>query len=750
MGISFNKKKRIFHLYTKEFSYYIYINELGYLIHLYSGEYLDDLNVERINERYMERFSYYDNELNKEICNEDYYFSMLASQFECAPFGKGDKRNYYSRILKEDGIDITNFLYVSHKLIKGPVFNKSLPYIRFLDNEATTLLITLKEENSDTYLELYYVISEKYSVLARFSKIINKNKENIKILRLASFELDLNNSNYKILALNGSWSNDREIERIPLNHSITKISDNHGGRGFNYNPSIALISNDANYDHGEVYGFSLMYSGDFSYEFNVDEIDQTRIIGGINDENFSYLLKENESFISPISILVYSNKGINKMTNIFHKLIRERIIPNNKYSFSNRPILLNTWEAYLMDFNTDKILKFILEAHKLNIEMVVIDDGWFNKRNDDKSSLGDWIVNKNKLDLKKIIDYAHSLKMKIGLWIEIEMISYDSDLFKNHPEFALYPHKYKNPTLFRHQFVLDLVNKEARNNVFKQLEEIFDNYDIDYVKWDFNRYLTEAYSDSLNKENKLETYHRFILGTYDLLNRFISKYPNILLETCASGGGRFDLGMLFYSSQIWCSDETDIAQRVNIQFATNLFYPLSSIGAHVTNRKIGTIQDKAILAFFGTFGYELDITKLSDEDKIKIIEFNKLFHEHHYVINDGEYYSLLDPFNCNYASFIAISKNKSEALFFFFNYRKEITKSRFIKLKGLDENKYYFNSLTNDIYKGSFYLKIGINLSAPLDPFTTILIVLKEVNLISANIYRNTVQNKKVKREKLL
>lgn len=749
MGIKYFKKRKIFHLYSKSFSYYIGINKLGYLIHLYSGNYLDDIGIERTNERYMERYSFLDSNLNKEIQDEDYYFSIIASQFECASFGKGDKRNYFARFEREDGIDITNFIFKDYKLVKGPVFPTDLPHPRFKDNEASTLIVVLKDEFSDVILELYYVISEKYEVLARFSKIYNNSNEKIVLKRLASFELDLNNNNYDILAMHGTWSNDRQAEKIPLNHSITKISDNHGSRGFNYNPSIALVNKEANLDNGEVIGLSLMYSGDFSYEINVDEIDQTRIICGINDENFEYNLEPNEYFVTPIGLITFSNLGMNKISQTFHKLCKERIIPNYD-KFRNRPILLNSWEACTFDFNTNKIINFIDQAKKLDIEMVVIDDGWFGNRNDDTSSLGDWNVNEKKVDLKKIVDYCHSINMKIGLWVEPEMISPNSNLFKEHPEFSLYPKTYKNPTLFRHQLVLDLVNKNARDYVFNELTNIFDNLKFDYVKWDFNRFLTEGYSETLNKNSKLETYHKFVLGTYDLLNRFITRYPDILLETCASGGGRFDFGMLYYSPQIWCSDETDITQRVNIQYATNLFYPLSSIGAHVSNRKIGTIQDKAILAFFGTYGYELDITTLNKEDKNKIKEFNKLYKEHHQVINDGIYYSLSDPFISNYASFMAITENRKEAILFFFNYRKETTKSRFIKLKGLDESKYYFNSLTNDIYKGSFYMNIGINLSAPLDAFTTALVVLKEVDPIKTSIYKAMVQNKPQKRTKLL
>ena len=750
MGVTFEKKRKIFHLFTKHFSYFIHVNKYNYLIHLYSGKYLNDISKERVSERYMERYAFLNDE-KKETMDEDYYFSFVASQFEVAPFGKGDKRNSPFIIEGENNTPITNFLFQSYKIIKGPYSKNKypLPHVKFLSSDVTTLIITLKDEYKEVYLELYYEISEKFDCLIRFSKIINKSSENIKVKKLSSFELDLPSSNYNILALKGTWGNDTEVEMIPLNHSLTKISDNHGGRGFYFNPSVALVSNEASLDSGEVYGFSSIYSSDFSYEFKVDEIDQTRIIGGYNEETFEYLLKENEDIYSFETIIVYSNKGINGMSQLMHNLIRKRILPSTK-SIQKDFILLNSWEGFYFDFDTDKIISLVDEAKKCDINLVVIDDGWFKNRNTDTTSLGDWEVDNKKIDLKKVINYAKNLNMKIGLWVEPEMISPISDLFKEHPEYALIPEDYKHPTLFRHQLVLDLTNPKVIDYIFNKISKIFDEYDISYVKWDFNRYLTESYSSFLSTERKKETNYRFILGTYELLNRFNKKYPNILLETCSAGGGRFDLGMLFYSPQIWASDETDIALRASIQYSKNIFYPLRSIGAHVSNRKIGSIQDKACLAFFGTFGYELDITKLNEEDKKQIKFFNSLFKDFHHVVEDGDYYAIFSPFKTNYVAWNVVSKNKKECLVYFMNYKKEQTKSRFLKIKGLAPNKYYFNSLTSDIYKGSFYMNVGLNLSCPMDPYFSALFVLKEIDDIRATIFRKTKQVDGGKREKLM
>ena len=737
MGIVYKKDRRIFHLFTENFSYYLHVNKYNHLIHLYFGGKMEDISKERCSERYMERYAMFDNE--QEVCDEDYYFSSIASMMECASFGKGDKRGSYSIIEGENGIDLTNFLYVDHEITNGISEDYPLPCPRFTKSETETLIIKLKDETRDIYLYLYYVLDTKFNTLLRYSKVQNLCKTPIKIKKLSSMELDLPASDYEILALNGTWGNDRQVERIPLNHSITEISDNHGARGFYYNPSCALVKNGANDDYGEVIGFSYIYSGDFQYQFKVDEIGQTRVLVGFNEETFTYHLENNESLYTPATILVFSDQGINKMTQTFHDVVRERIIPE-RWAYKERPLLLNSWEAVTFDFDTNKVLSFIDSAKELNIEMVVLDDGWFGHRNADNSSLGDWYLNSEKIDLKKVVDYAHSKGMKFGLWFEPEMISPDSDLYKSHPEYALYCKNAAKPTLFRHQFVLDLVNKDAIDNVFEQMCKVIDEFKFDYVKWDFNRYLSEAYSEVLSKEHKKETHHRFILGVYDLFNRFVKRYPDILLESCASGGGRFDLGMLYFSPQAWCSDETDIALRVDIQYSTNIFYPLSSIGAHISNRKVGTIKDKACLAFFGTYGFEYDITQISDEDKKEIIEFNKIYKDWHYIVTQGDYYSIYDPSKSNYASWNVVTKDKKACAVFFMNHRKETTKARFIKVKGLDDSKYYFNSLTNDIYLGSFYRQVGLNVSAPLDAHFGMMFILKQVPAVAALAYRKTKQ----------
>ena len=742
--ISFNKNTNIFHLTNGTFSYYIQINKLGYLINLHCGKFVQDIYPERVNERYIERYAYLDGD--KEVCDESYYFSFLSSSFECSSNLKGDTRGSHTIYTHSDGSRLTNFKYFSYKILKGKYNSETLPHVRLNNSsEAETLVITLKDSTENVYLELYYTVFKDKNVIVRSSKIINKENFKIKLNRISSIQLDCLNQNFQLLSMHGSWSDDRELELQDIKHAKLTIDDNRGARGFKNNPAAIIKTKDTTFNEGYCFGIYLVYSGNFKIETRLDETDLVRTFALINDENFEYTLNPDDSFETPEAILSFGFNGINSLTHTMHDLIRDNLIPK-KFVYKERPILINSWEAYYFDFDTTKIKSLIKEAHELGIEMLVLDDGWFGKRNSDNSSLGDWNINENKINLKEVIDYAHSLKMKFGLWIEPEMISPDSNLYRNHPEFALYNRKEK-PTLLRHQLCLDLTNDDAINAVFNQIKLIFDNYDIDYCKWDFNRFLTEI-GTAESKYSEGELYHRFTLGTYKLFDMFTKRYPNILLESCASGGGRFDLGMLYYSPQIWASDETDPYARVMLQFTTNIFYPLSTIGAHVSASNALSMQDKAIIAAFGTFGYELDLLKLGDQDKKTIQEINKLIKARHHVVTEGDYYSLSNPYESNFAAWNIVTKNKKECLVFNFNFKREPTKARFIRLQGLKPDAFYFNSLTNDVYKGDFYMNIGLNISAPLKEGMTMLFVLKEVGPLVESIVNK--KARKVKREKLL
>ena len=739
MPIYYHESSQTFHLFNNEISYIFKILKNNQLGQLYYGQYIQDReqfdHLLEIKPRPMSPCQFEDN----------LSFSLEHIKQEYPTYGHGDMRHPAIDITQENGSHILEFQYQTHIIQKGKPSLQHLPatYVED-DTEATTLTIILYDKIIKCQCILTYTIYENRPVITRHVKIQNQGQEKIIINQIMSMSLDLPDSDFEMLELTGAWSRERHIKTRKLEHGIQSIYSLRGHSSHHFNPFLALKRKNCDEYNGEVYAFSFVYSGNFLAQVEVDTYDVSRITMGIHPQGFCWPLEPGDSFQTPEVVMVYSSTGLNTMSQTFHQLYQQRLA-RGSYRDQVRPILINNWEATYMDFNEEKILKIATTAKELGIELFVLDDGWFGKRNADNSSLGDWTVNNEKINLKEVIDYAHSKDMKFGLWVEPEMISYDSDLYRAHPEFALFNRDHK-PTLLRHQLVLDLTNDEVVDYVFDKLKNIFDNYPIDYCKWDFNRHLADI--GTFDNNNEGEIYHRFILGTYKLLSKFKERYPHILLETCSAGGGRFDLGMLYYSPQIWCSDNTNPYSRVLIQYATNIFYPLSTIGSHVSADKALSIQDKAIVAAFGTFGYELDLSKLSEEDKAKIVEINKLIRDWHHIVTLGDYYAISSPFESNFSTFNIVSKEKKEALVFNFNFRPEQTKGRFIRVKGLDKNKNYFNSLTNDVYKGDFYMNVGINISAPIKEGMTMMFVLKEVNSLI-----KVVANKKahaVKREKLM
>lgn len=722
--IKFDKTTKTFTIENNDISYIFYVNHENILVNLYFGKKINQLSkdsYEFINNMYADKYTYFDINKKEEVIN-DQYFSGIASRVEIPSFGTFDKRIAAIKIKNIDEVDLTDFRYVSHEIYKGKPTFINLPYIRENNSYIETLKVVLKDRKDEIYLNTFYSILKDKNVIIRHNEIINKTNHKIKISKICSLSIDLPTNEYDLISLHGTYATDRLIEKQEIKHNTIVIETNTNGKSFYHNPMAILINNNKNYNTTEAIGFGLVYSGNFKLEVNGTEMNSTRVIFGINDESFLYSLNEEETFISPEAILVYSENGVDNLTNTFHDLIRENLI--RKETYIDKSILLNSWEAFEMKFDTNKIIEFIKKASELGINLVVLDDGWFINRDDDTGGLGDWEINHKKIDLKAVINYAHQLNVKFGLRIEPEMISFNSKIFKAHPEYALGYNKL-NLTTFRHQLVMDLTNNEVIDYIFKKISNIFDNYEIDYCKWDFNRVLTEPYSN--NSLNHGEIYHRFILGTYDLLNRFINRYPKILLETCSGGGGRFDLGMLFYSPQIWASDETDGISRTFIQYSTYLFYPLCVIGSHTSNRKYLSIKEKSAISMFGTFGYELDITKLDPIQENEIIISNKRYLDNEDLIKNGDYYSLIAPFNSNFISFELVAKNKSKAVVFFMNYLQVNWFSRYLKLKGLDKNKLYKNSFNGGIYKGDFYMNIGINLSMGMASFTPQLIELDEV-----------------------
>lgn len=719
--IKFDKNGRIFTLSNKNLSYVFYVNEYDMLVKLYFGKRLSEIgknHLDAFNELGGDVYRFYDVKKDKEQCLDEHLSNQYMS-LEVPPFLSFDKREALISITHEDNSSVTDFRYFNHEIMQEKPSFSDLPFIRDEQKSSETLVITLKDIKDEIYLKMYYTIFSDVDVVVRHNEIINRSKKEIKINQAYSACLDLNSNNYELISLYGAYASDRLLERQDITHNRIVIEDNAGGKGFSHNPVAALKDKNS----GECFGFGLVYSSNFQFSFTGSEMNQTRVLLGLSNYNFEYPLKENESFITPEAVLIYSANE-DEMIHNFHDLIRNHLLRNQKKK-DPHTILLNSWEGSYMDFDTEKILSFIDKAEKMGVNLFVLDDGWF--RNDDTYGLGDWKVDTKKIDLHKVINYAHKKNMRFGLWIEPEQISFNSSLYKKHPEYALMDPSLEKVTSLRHQLVIDMTNKEVRDNIFEQINAIFDEYHLDYCKWDFNRSLCEPYSSSLEKRYQRVIFHKFILGTYDLLNRFVTRYPDVVLETCAGGGGRFDMGMLFYSDQIWGSDETDAISRSEIQYSSNYFYPLRVLGSHVSARKYLNIFEKAHIAMFGTFGYELDPNSLKEKDYELIKKANKLYLDNEYLVDNGDYYPLIDPSKNNFVSWMITSKDQTKAVVLFMNYRHINWRARFVKLKGLDPNKKYINSLDNKVYQGDFYMNVGLNLSMGMTNFSPMIIELKAI-----------------------
>ena len=720
--IVFHEESKTFHLYNNEISYVFKILKNNQLGQLYYGKRIHDRkdfdHLLELFPRPMSPCSY----------KGDLSFSLEHIKQEYPVYGSGDLRHPAIDILQENGSHILNFEYVSHKIIQGKPKLKDLPatYVEN-ENEAQTLIITLYDEVIETKLQLSYTIYQDFPVITRNAFIVNEGKQKLRLNQMMSMSLDLPDQDYEMIELTGSWARERSIKTRKLTEGIQSIYSLRGCSSHQFNPFIALKRENCKETSGEVLGFSLVYSGNFLTQVEVDNYHVSRVSMGIHPHCFEYLLDHLDSFQSPEVVMVYSDQGLNKMSQTYHQLYQKRLA-RGKYRDQVRPILVNNWEGTYFDFNEDKIISMANTAKELGIELFVLDDGWFGERNDDTTSLGDWWVNTKKIDLNKIIETCHRNNIKFGIWLEPEMISFNSKLYQEHPEYALGLPGI-NISLGRHQLVLDMTNKEAIENVYTQICDLLDNYKIDYVKIDFNRCLSEVYSATLNVKHQGEVYHRFMEGSYHLYEMLVNRYPNILFEHCASGGGRFDMGMLYYCPQIQASDSNDAVERVYINYASTYAYPLSCIGSHAFTGALLPYSAKCAIALFGTYGYEMNPLNLTKEDIKQINEAATIYKKYHLdCIQNGDLYRMESPYESNHMSMICVAKNKEKAIAIFFNKRRESNLSRFLKFDGLDDDSLYQNSWDKKIYSGKQIRLIGINLIKWLEEFETIIITFDKVN----------------------
>ena len=708
MPIKFDRKRKVLHLYNNEISYLFHISPDNKLIHLYFGSYLSDFDLNTMKINTNNYYSYFDG--SKEIFKTTDDFNYETSSMEYPCFGLGDYRPCAIKIKGPLGDYNSDFEFVRFKTYKGKRKLKGLPSIRDNKEEFETLEVYLIDKVSKVELVLSYSISSSLPVITRSVKVINKNEEDIHVLNLYSACLDFKTSKYKMYYLSGRYGKERNIRCNKLLSGEQRICSLEGKSSHNFSPFAAICDLNTSEDYGNVYSTTLLYSGNFDLKVKVDQCDTTRLLIGINPETFDYCLESNQEVVSPEAVLLYTNKGLGEMSRIYHKLFMNHLI-HPYWKEAKRPLLLNSWEGCYFNFNTEKLIAIIDEAHKLGIEMFVLDDGWFGKRDNDSCSLGDWYVNKDKIDLHKIVDHLHSLNMKFGLWFEPEMICPKSDLYKKHPDYVIAAPG-RNMTLMRHQAMLDMSKKEVCDNVYNQMKKMIDEYHIEYIKWDHNRAMTEAFSASLSKEHMGEFAHRFMLGTYSVLERINKNYPHILIESCCAGGGRFDAGMLYYSPQVWTSDETDALERLSIQEGTSFIFPCSSMGAHVSANPRCDYNTKANVAMQGSFGYELDPLRLKDEDKQLIKKQIEKYHKYYNLTHHGDLYRLINHYeDYSQCAWMFVSSDKKEALFTYVVPVKGLDYYQYVKLKGLDESKYYYCEETKKTYLGKFLMEFGINLT---------------------------------------
>lgn len=692
MGISYLEKQKLFKLDTPKTTYIIgIVDQEGFLGHVYYGKRLKGIRGAEELMRTLE------GPFTPEKNSRDRSSFMDCFPWEYSSHGVGDFRESSVRVKDGNGCSAVMLTYLSHEIYKGKHSLEGLPATFGSESQVETLEIICEDKCLGLRAVLSYSVFEDTDAIARSVRFENVGSSTLYLEKAMSCCMDMDNKGFDAITLHGSWARERHMERKPIGHGKFSVSTLRGETSHQEHCFMALLAPGADQDKGEVYGFHLVYSGNFLIQAEVNQFDSVRVVAGINPEDFCWKLTSGETFQTPEVILTYSAEGIGGMTASLHELYRNHLI-RSPYLHKKRPILINNWEATYFDFDEQKLLDIAKESAAMGIEMLVMDDGWFGNRYDDNRALGDWQVNEDKLKggLGKLVEQVNALGMKFGIWFEPEMISEESELYRQHPDWALAVTGRK-PTLARNQYVLDISRKEVRDYIMEQVFAVLHSANIEYVKWDMNRPLTDLGSAALPADRQGELYHRYVLGMYEMQERLITEFPDLLLENCSGGGGRFDPGMLYYSPQIWCSDDTDAIERLAIQESTSMIYPLSTMGAHVSvcpNHTVGRntpFETRGYVALAGTFGYELDVTKLSAEDKALVPRQTAMYHRFHDLVREGDYYRLSSyQENHSFDCFQVNSPDGKEVLVFYTQVLGEPNRhSRIVCLKGLEEGASY-------------------------------------------------------------
>lgn len=709
MSIHYDEQSRSFHLSTSDTSYVIQIVRDGYLAHRYWGK-----RIRRFRDS--NTLLHVHRPLSPNPDPSDRSFSLDELPQEYPGFGRSDLRTPAYQIEQTSGSTTSDLRYVTHRILKGKLALENLPYVYTEeDNEAETLEITLKDERLDFCAILSYTVLIPWNAITRSVRFVNRSGEKVRLLRAASLNVDFGDADYDLLHLSGAWAKERTMVRRPLFQGNQSIDSRRGASSPHHNPFIALMRRGADELAGDVYGFNLVYSGNFMAHVEVDPYHTARVSIGLNPFDFAWLLEPGESFQTPEAVMVYSATGLGGMSRTYHRLYRSRLC-RGKYRNAVRPILINNWEATYFDFNAEKLEKIAAKGRELGMELFVLDDGWFGRRNDDTSSLGDWFVNRDKLPdgLENLVTRINSQGMEFGLWFEPEMVSVDSELYRAHPDWCIHVEG-RSRTTSRSQLVLDFSRREVCEAIVEQLSAILRSAPIAYVKWDMNRHMTEVGSAGLPAERQRETAHRYILGLYHVLEQLTAAFPDILFESCSSGGGRFDPGMLYYMPQTWTSDNSDAVSRLKIQYGTSIVYPVSSMGAHVSNvpnhqvGRITSLKTRGHVAMTGVFGYELDLTALSETEQSLIREQVALYKTVRELMLQGDLYRLLSPFEGNETAWMVVSADGAEALIFYCRVLAEPNPGfRTLRLQGLDARAEYTIDDREQSYGGDELMYTGI------------------------------------------
>lgn len=715
MAIRYWKEKQIFSIDTKNTTYQMKVDSYGFLLHLYYGA--------KVNGAMDYLLTYADRGFsgNPAEAGADRTYSLDVLPQEYPTWGTGDYRNAALLIQNADHSESCKLQYAGHMIKKGKYNLSGLPAVYAEENEAETLEIYMEDCVSNLKVTLLYGVVEQLDIITRSVIIENHGSENIIIEKAGSACLELLPGQYDLLSFCGRHTMERTVQRKRIGYGSSVFESRRGTSSHQYNPAFILADVNATEDCGNCYGIAFVYSGGFRFETEKDPYDQVRTVMSIQPEQFAYPLNPGERFVVPETIFSFSQNGFGALSHNYHNCINHHVI-RRSFQKKMRPVLINSWEAAYFDFTGETMLELAKNAADVGIDLVVMDDGWFGKRDDDNSGLGDWEVNEEKLgcSLGTLIEKINELGVDFGIWIEPEMISEDSTLYRNHPDWVLQIPG-RSPVRSRNQLVLDFSRKDVRDYIFASICKVLDQGNITYVKWDMNRSISDVYSHVNVRGTVL---HDYVVGVYDFLEQMIQRYPELLIEGCSGGGGRFDIGMLYYTPQIWCSDNTDAIDRTKIQYGTSFFYPASAVGSHVSavpnhqTGRITSLKTRAVVAMAGTFGYELNLQMLSAEEKEEIKEQVAVFKKQNELIQQGTYYRLTNPMEDAMAAWLFVSENKKHALFNVVVLDKQANAGvTFIKLKGLLEGSTYISSVDNREYAADGLMEAGFPIPSTLGEY---------------------------------